>query len=156
MNEMPKHVICIGAVVRRGNRILLVRQARGHVLEGQWVIPWGLLDENESPSEAALREVQEEANIDAQIEGLLGIQELPHPWEGWLALVFLLNSESGQPTPDYKETDAARFFSLAELKNFPEPVEPWCVWLVSRVLRGEHCVIPENEENPYNPQKGFL
>ena len=34
-------VVCIAAVVRKADRILLVRQAPGHSLQGQWTVPWG-------------------------------------------------------------------------------------------------------------------
>ena len=40
----PKHVICVGAVVTKGDQILLIRQALGHALEGQWSGP-GMLGE---------------------------------------------------------------------------------------------------------------
>jgi ADP-ribose pyrophosphatase YjhB (NUDIX family) len=72
----PCHVLCVGAVVMKGARVLLVRQAQGHALEGQWSIPWGFVDEEEFPDAAACRETLEEGGIEAEIIGLLGVQEL--------------------------------------------------------------------------------
>jgi hypothetical protein len=37
-----------------------------------------------------------------------------------------------------------------------EPIEIWCDWIVRRVLRGEHRVIPTEPDNPYHPQLAFL
>ena len=68
----PTMVVCVGAVVLRGEHVLLVRQAEGHSLAGQWSIPWGFVDPGEFPHEAALREIYEESGINAEIEGLLG------------------------------------------------------------------------------------
>ena len=79
---MSESVVCVGSVVRSGKKILLARQSKGHSLEGQWTIPWGKLDKGESPKQAAVRETYEEAGIVAEVEGLLGIQELPEPWLG--------------------------------------------------------------------------
>jgi 8-oxo-dGTP diphosphatase len=151
----PETVICVGAVVQDKDRVLLVRQARGHPLEGQWTIPWGLLDTGESPVACALRETKEESSIQAAVDGLLGVQELPEPWTGWTAIVYLCHSVGGSCHPDGRETDAAAFFSLTELEGFGEPVEPWCGWLVRRVLGGNSTVIRSDPSNPYQPCVGF-
>ena len=44
MNDTAQTVVCVGVVVRHGDRILLVRQSKGHSLEGQWTVPWGHLE----------------------------------------------------------------------------------------------------------------
>ena len=148
-------VVCVGTVVLQGNRALFVRQAKGHPLEGQWSIPWGILDPGESPDAAALRETVEEGGITATTEAVLGIQNLQS--EGWLAIIFLCRHVSGVPTSDGgRETDGAGYFSLEEMDAFDEPFEPWCEWLVRRVLRGEHRTIPLEPANPYRPRTAFF
>ncbi len=59
----PRMVVCVGAVVLQGERVLFVRQAQGHPLEGRWSIPWGIVDPGESPDAAALRETREESGV---------------------------------------------------------------------------------------------
>jgi ADP-ribose pyrophosphatase YjhB (NUDIX family) len=151
-----KTVMCVGAVVMRGDTVLLVRQSKGHSLEGQWTIPWGLLDPGESPARAALRETEEEAQIRATMEGLLGVQELPEPWQGWIGLVYMCRHVSGEPKPDGSETDAAGFFSASELNSLNEPVEKLTDWLVRRVLSGQFTLTREDSDNPFGPSGGFL
>jgi 8-oxo-dGTP diphosphatase len=153
---MSESVVCVGAVVKKGDRVLLVRQAPGHQLEGQWTIPWGLLEAGESPSTAVVRETGEETGVVVEVKGLLGVQELPRPWEGWIALVYLCRHLGGAPRPDGRETDSVRYFSLAELRSLSEPVERWCYWLAVRTLSGEITVTPRNPANPYRPKEGFL
>jgi ADP-ribose pyrophosphatase YjhB (NUDIX family) len=154
-NWPPKMVVCVGTVVLQGERALFVRQAKGHPLEGQWSIPWGIVDPEESPDAAALRETVEEGGVTARIEGLLGVQNLRR--EGWVALVFLCQHVSGVPVSDGGiETDGASYFSVEEMDAFAEPFEPWCEWLVRRVWRGEHHVIPPEERNPYQPRVAFF
>ncbi|RLF30412.1 MAG: hypothetical protein DRN07_08655 [Thermoplasmata archaeon] len=150
----PKMVVCVGTVVLQGKRVLLIRQAKGHSLAGQWSIPWGVVDNGESPEDAALRETYEEGGIKAEIEGLLGIQNLPEI--GWLGIVFLCHHVEGEPVADGVETDKAAYFLVEEIDSLDEPFEPWCEWLVRRVLRGEYTVIPYEPNNPYHPRKAFL
>ena len=149
-------VTCVGALVLRRDSLLAIRQAAGHPLQGQWTFPWGRLDPGESPSQAAIREVAEEAGVIAEVRGLVGVQELPHPWTGWNALVYLCEHVDGDPAPDNREADAARYFTLAQLDELAEPVEVWSRWLMARALRDELTVIEPTASNPYGPGPGFL
>ena len=156
MSQTPETVLCVGAVVMDGPRVLLVRQSPGHSLAGQWTIPWGRLENGESASAAALREVLEESQIIARVEGLLGVQELPAPWEGWLALVYLCQHVSGTPAPDGRETDAAAYFTQADLISCAEPIETLSEWLARRAVSGRIVVIGRDSTNPYHGGIGFL
>jgi 8-oxo-dGTP diphosphatase len=148
-------VVCVGAVVLNEGRALFVRQAKGHALAGQWSIPWGVVDPGESPESAALRETEEESGIVAEIEGLLGFQNLSRV--GWIGLVFLCRHVGGLPRSDGGiETDQAAYFSPAEIDALDEPFEVWCEWLVRRVLRGEYRLVPPELNNPYQPRLAFV
>lgn len=63
--------------------------------------------------------------------------------EGWIGLLLLCRYVSGVPTSDGGiETDCAAYFSLDVMEALDEPFEPWCEWIVRRVLRSEHSIIP--------------
>jgi ADP-ribose pyrophosphatase YjhB (NUDIX family) len=149
----PRMVVCVGAVVLNGDRMLFVRQAPEHSLAGQWSIPWGLVDGDECPEDAALRETYEEGGIRATLDGLLGFQNLQ---PGWLGLIFLCRHQEGDPTADGVETDAAAYLSLPELEALGATLEPWCGWLARRVLAGTCTVAPPAMDSPYHPRKAFL
>lgn len=153
-SESAGVVVCVGAVVLQGDKVLMIRQAQGHSLQGQWSIPWGLVDPGESPESAALREVREESGITAVLEGFIGMQNLPS--EGWIGLIFLCRHASGTPICDGVETDAAAYWSQAELDALTEAVEPWCRWIVERVMTGKVQVIAPLFDNPYKPRLAFL
>jgi ADP-ribose pyrophosphatase YjhB (NUDIX family) len=150
----PKMAVCVGTVVLQDKRVLFVRQAEGDPLAGQWSIPWGVVDNGESPEDAAVRETYEESGIKAEIVGLLGIQNLRRP--GWLGIVFMCHHIEGEPTSDGVETDEAGYFTLEEMDSFGEPFEPWCEWLARRVLMGETTITPCEPTNPYYPRRAFL
>jgi ADP-ribose pyrophosphatase YjhB (NUDIX family) len=149
-------VVCVGAVVRREDAILFVRQTRTHDLGAVWTIPWGALDAGEMPSAAAVRESREEAGIDVVVAGLLGMQALPEPWTDWLALIFLCDHAAGEPRPDGEETDAARYFTRRELCDSTEPFEPWCRWLVEHLLGTDMTALPLAGAHPFAPSEGFF
>ena len=153
---MTETVVCAGAVVQESGRILLVRQSPGHSLEGLWTIPWGQLDPGESPSAAAVRETAEEGGIVVEVEGLLGVQELPDPWLGMIGLIYLCRHVGGQPTPDGRETDAARYFGANELDEIRDAFEPLSEWLIGRVLAGDYELLTSRPSNPYAPSAGYL
>ena len=124
----PRHVLCVGGVVVHRKRVLLVRQASGTSLEGQWSVPWGIVEAGEAPHEAIVRETLEEAGVTASVVGLLGTQNVN--WQSALALVYYLTHEDGEPGGDGQETDAARYFTVDELLALDEPIERWSKWLV--------------------------
>ena len=156
LGPVAETVVCVGAVVLDGDRVLMVRQSSGHSLAGQWTIPWGRLEAGESPMAAAVRETREEGGIDATVEGLLGIQELPAPWKGWIAVIYLCRHRHGTPAPQDPEADAAAYWSMADLAAAREPVETLSGWLVRRVLAGRYTVTGADATNPLQPDGSFL
>lgn len=135
----PRKVVCVGAVVLREEKVLFVHQAPGQSLAGQWRIPWGFIEADEKPEDAALRETLEEGGVTAQIEGFLGYQNLNPP--GTFGMIFLCRHLSGEPEGDGVETDAARYLGLADFDGLADPASEWCEWLARRVLAGEFSLI---------------
>ena len=149
-------VLCVGALVLKENKILAIRQAKDHPLEGMWTFPWGRLESGESPSAAALRETREETGVIAEVRGLVGVQEMPDPWAGWNALVYACDHVSGEPNPDNRETDASQYLSLDDLEHLSDSFETWSLWIMGRALRNSLTVIRQSAENPYMPSPGYL
>lgn len=153
---MSRTTVYVAAVVRQQDRILLVRQAAGHSLEGQWTVPWGAVEAGESPMSAAVRETAEEGGVDAEVEGLVGVQELPEPRAGGIAIVYLCRHLGGTPEGTGRETDAAAYFALPDLVALGDPVEPWSDWLVRRVFAGEVVITHSNATNPLQNHGAFV
>lgn len=91
-------VISAGGVVVKDNEILLLRNQRG-----RWVLPKGHVEEGESLRSAAVREVQEEAGIEAKIERKLGWMSYEFTFDGThyhkKVLWFRMRELGGEPDP---------------------------------------------------------
>lgn len=96
-------------------RLLLVRRAsrRGR---GNWQVPGGFIEPDETIEQAVVREVAEESGVTAEVEGILGLRNRYHQDVGnSLYIVLLLRPLSGEPKPDACEVDRAGYFTLEEI-----------------------------------------
>ena len=125
-----------GAVVNDG-RLLLVRRAsrRGH---GNWQIPGGFVEQDETMELAVVREVEEEVGVKTTVQGVLGIRNR-YDEEGGnsLYIVLLLSPWSGEPNADMKEVDRAGYFTLAEIQAL-EQISQVNIEVAKRVLAQDH------------------
>jgi ADP-ribose pyrophosphatase YjhB (NUDIX family) len=143
---VDRHVLCVGTLVIQGDACLLVRQSATASLAGRWSIPWGFVDEGETPDAAAERETLEEARVEVRVVGVAAVQVLPG--EAGVGIVFKADSV-GQvmPRPDGSETDDARFLTADEINELP--VESWCRQLALAALAGGLDLLRPSE-NPYD------
>lgn len=61
-----------GVVCLRGEEVLLIRRGKAPKL-GEWSLPGGRIEWGETAENAALRELQEETGVEAEILGLLDV-----------------------------------------------------------------------------------
>jgi 8-oxo-dGTP pyrophosphatase MutT (NUDIX family) len=116
-------------------RLLLVRQRDG----GVWSTPGGLIEPDERPADAAVRELWEETGLVLRPERLLGLYGGPE------CVVRYANGDeaqyvisaiggtlvSGALRPDGVETDAARYWAAHEARALP--MAPWLLALFDLV-----------------------
>lgn len=137
-----KCLVSVGAVVLREGRILINRRVRGRDT-GHWRIPSGFPGPDESFSEAAVREVEEETRVKTTSEGLLAVRDMIYDRGGEryheIHPVFKLNWVSGEPVPDGVETDAAEFVSLYEFRK-REELSSVYVAILEKALSTQECL----------------
>src|SRR5262249_56829546 len=61
-----------GVLLEQDGSVLLVRR-RGDPGAGWWCLPAGFMEAGETPQQTALRELEEETGVIAQLTGLLGV-----------------------------------------------------------------------------------
>ncbi len=142
--------VVAGALIKKDDQILLVRQTYGR-LTGYWGLPTGFVDAGEEPHVAALRETKEEANITASLIGLQSVSIFELDGQPALYMAFLGEHQSGEPVPDGVENDGARYFSQEELTNWPEPIEELTVWLAERHWSDDDQILPFHATHNLHP-----
>lgn len=111
----------VGAVVLRGDEVLLVRRAKPPS-QGHWSIPGGAQHIGESVAEAALREVKEETGLDVDlVEQIAVIDSIRRDEVGRVAFHYTLIDfvalwRSGEPVAgdDASETVWAPIVGIAD------------------------------------------
>lgn len=102
-----------GAVFSEG-KLLMVRES----MDGGWTLPGGWADVGDVPSQAAEREVWEEAGFRVRAKRVIGVYDANRsgPLELFHAfkIVFLCDLLSGMPTPSF-ETSEVAFFARHEI-----------------------------------------
>jgi 8-oxo-dGTP diphosphatase len=112
--EKQPPIVCAGAVVRDEQaRILLVQ--RGHEpAAGRWSLPGGRVEPDESPPQAAAREVAEETGLDVEVGALLATVTIGP----YLVHDFAATVRGGELRPGDDASDA-RWCSVADAELLP-------------------------------------
>jgi len=101
-------------IVENGN-ILLKESERS---PGTWGLPGGLVEDNESVAQAAIREAQEETGLKVRLERLIGVYSRPHASGGGIHIVvFAAQAVGGALQPDPGEVLEARYFEPEALSD---------------------------------------
>jgi 8-oxo-dGTP diphosphatase len=102
------------AAIFRGPEVLLIERGKAGPLRGLWSLPGGRIEPGERVRAAALREVQEETGVIAELAGLVDVHEVfRHSESGklmshYLLAVFYGRWVSGEPVAG-DDAAAARF-----------------------------------------------
>lgn len=126
-------VCSAGGLIVKDDSVLLVKIAHG-ANKDYWMLPGGLVDEGESAEQAAVREVREEAGIQAVPLRLIGVRtgtkETEEGPELGIHLVYEMAWTAGQAEADLSEVTDARFRPIDEVLE-----DEWTINLTKECLR---------------------
>ena len=129
--QFAKAKIGVGALVFRGNSILLVERAMHPY--GIWTIPSGYQEEGETLEMAVMREVLEETGIKVHPRGIVFLRNMMEHGAIDMYSVFLCDSDAiEEPFVNDAESTSARFVPLDEFDNMN--IEPDSRWFVEIYL----------------------
>jgi len=119
--EMQKNISVVGIVLSEDKKQVLLIKRRDVPV---WVLPGGGVEEEESPEEAIIREMQEETGLTVTIERIVG-EYFPINRLTRLTYLFALSPVAGSFSTG-SETKEIRYFSINTLPKFlPPPYENW-------------------------------
>ena len=120
-----KKIYSAGGVVIKNNSVLMLKKTSGH-----WVLPKGRIEFNETEKEAAIREVEEETGIRAEIITDLG--DINYKYSKWHnnevvdkhVKWFLMKEVKGFLNPLKEEGFVeAKYISIENSENFAQHEE---------------------------------
>jgi|GEM_PF-1594730 8-oxo-dGTP pyrophosphatase MutT (NUDIX family) len=102
----------------RGKTLILKRSSMVGSFQGKWASVSGYIEENETPYEAALKEIREEISVDNPVLVRKGNAVVTRK-EGtvWISHPFLFSLESQDIRIDWEHTDY-RWIDIDELSNY--------------------------------------
>jgi len=109
-----------GVVYRRKGDTAEIALAARRTRKGElvWGLPKGQIEREESPEQAALREVLEETGLTAEVEGSLGSTRYFYVWEGDRVRkrvhMFLMRATGGDVANHDDEMEDVRWFAAQE------------------------------------------
>jgi 8-oxo-dGTP diphosphatase len=155
--ETPHNTTSVGAVVRRGDELLLVRLNYGPTC-GSFSFPGGLLDPGEELPNAAEREAFEETGVRARCVGVIGLRTRSERQTSQTDVIWLLEHVSGEPAPCSDECDAACYLSFAEIAQRADiDIEPLVTHIAERLRAGSltpHRLVGANTDGSDNADNG--
>jgi 8-oxo-dGTP diphosphatase len=128
-------VVGVGAVVIRGNRVLLVRRGK-EPLRGRWVIPGGTVELGETLAQAVVREVDEETGIRVRPREVMLVFDRIHRAGDtvsyhYVIVDYLCDDLGGDPRAG-SDAEATAFVARQDLKEYDVPSQ--VVELVDRAF----------------------
>jgi ADP-ribose pyrophosphatase YjhB (NUDIX family) len=125
--------IGVGGAVVRDDKLLLVRRASRHG-RGNWQLPGGFIEPDETIEQAVVREVREETGVTAEVVAVLGLRSRYDAESGnGIYVVLVLKPLRGDPRADNNEVDQAGYFTLEQIRELA-PLPPVNWEIAQRVL----------------------
>jgi 8-oxo-dGTP diphosphatase len=104
-----------GGVILRDDRVCLVRRSIEPRL-GDWTLPAGFIEYDETPSACAEREIEEETGLQVKTEGVLGVYAgFDDPRHHAVLIVYRMHELEQRPLVAGDDADRAEFFAPGQV-----------------------------------------
>ena len=135
--------VAVGSVAKNG-KILMIKRESGDY-QGYWALPGGKIEQGEHVSDAAVREIREEAGIESSFDGYLGMVSEVFGEKQFMLHVLRLEAEEKRVSGGSE--GVVEWLQLESLENLD--VVPSDLEIVKEVVMGDggyfECVISESD-----------
>lgn len=105
-----------GNIIIEDSKILLVYRED----EEHWEVPGGKVEENESPTQTAVREAKEEIGVEVELERPFYTGEFQHKCEIFEWSSYIASIKDGRPEIQEDKFEELKWFSREELEECEE------------------------------------
>ncbi len=105
-----------GVVIKRDGKILLVKR-KYEPYKGDWCLPAGFTEYDESPAQCAVRETKEELNVDVKLNGLYGVYSGKDDPRTHAVLIMYWATITGGELKPGDDAEEISFFAKAEIPS---------------------------------------
>lgn len=98
-------------VMNEKDEILLVKR-NVEPQKGEWCLPGGFIELDETPEKGCLRELKEETGLEGEVDRLVGVYPSKSPVHNWVLVIgYVIKNVKGAITPG-DDCDEAAYFTL--------------------------------------------
>ena len=116
VKKSKKMTLVVSALIRKGNKVLLVKRKKGKYFSGFWGLPTGKVELGEKLEDALKREVKEETNLKIKVLNLYHITQEFHDDHHHVVFAFKTKIVSGTPQAK-SDASEVKWFSKNEIKK---------------------------------------
>ena len=138
--EVATHIGAYG-IILKDNKIALIRKARGGY-KGKLDLPGGGIEHTETPEEALIRELQEEAGVTVTKYELFGVPSSNILWQmteeikedlHHIGIIYKveIKEENVKEEPDGIDSEGCNWYDIKELNK--EELSPFAKYVVERL-----------------------
>lgn len=121
MSDLPSVRRGVVAVIRDGDRLLVIRRSQEVVAPGAYCFPGGGIEPGESEEDALIRELQEELNVD--VVPLRRLWWSVTPWKVELAWWLARLAPGASPRAVPAEVESVHWQTVEEMAALPDLLE---------------------------------
>ena len=115
-SEVHSHLrVAVGVLTRDDGKVLIGQRVKRDAYFAKWEFPGGKLEEGESPSQALVRELNEELGI--RVGVCVPLMELQHTYPDRSVHLFIQRVERYDGEPVSKEGQALQWVATSELRD---------------------------------------
>ena len=132
--ERHKLIPSVYLVSIKDNKILLLRRFNTGFMDGFYSFPAGHVEENETLTQAIVREAKEEIGVDIKREDLRLVHVMHRKEPNEERINFFFQAEKYQGEPKIMEPHKCDDLSWFDLDNLPENVIPYIKEAIKNIL----------------------
>ncbi len=106
----------VGVLQQKDGKILIAKRQKGQLMAGFWELPGGKIEADETPKNAAIRELREELGI--EVEALSLHKTMQQKYQNRIVELHIFNIEKYQNQPAGIEGQTIAWSSINLLKNY--------------------------------------